>query len=343
MLRTALRPRWLALLLVALLLASGMGWLGHWQLDRAREHGRRPVERAERAQARAVPRPVEQVIAPQQTFPKDGVNVRVVATGHWEPAHRLLVTDRTLGHRTGYWVLVPLRLADGTSLPVVRGWVASRTDPAAAGPTTRTTPTRAGNGTGAGTSATTGTGTTGTGATAGSNGTVQVVGFLQPTEPPETLAPGQGDGLPADELSRISATDLVNRWTGPLIAGFVVEQSQTPVTGPAPQLVPPPIADAGLDLLNVFYALQWWLFAAIVLFLWGRLVRDDHLGLMPGQGEQTGQSEQLMDGAEPAAGTDLMVDGAEPAGGVARVDALDRGAAVAVDVPNLTGRAGEHT
>jgi cytochrome oxidase assembly protein ShyY1 len=250
-LRTALRPRWLALLLLVLVAASGMAWLGQWQLNRAREHGRQPVERAELAQQRATPKPLEQVLTARQTFPKDAVNTRVTATGHWDFARRLLITDRSLNGRTGYWVLVPLRLADGSALPVVRGWVASPSDPAAAGAAPR-------GGTGA--------------------GTVEVVGLLQPSEPPLQRAPGQGSGLAADQLDRIAVTDLVNRWPYPLITGFVVQQSQSPATGPAPAPVPPPVVQSGLNLQNLVDALQWWLFAAIGFFFWWRLVRDDYLG-----------------------------------------------------------------
>jgi cytochrome oxidase assembly protein ShyY1 len=256
-LRTALAPRWLALLLVMLLAATAMVLLGRWQLDRAREHGKEPVERVARAQVTATPKPVEQVIAPRQTFPKDAVNVRVSATGRWDGAHRLLITGRDLGGRPGYWVLVPLRLADGSALPVVRGWVASPSDPAAAGPANPTSAAGSVDPSGL--------------------ATVQVIGLLQPTEAPQDHAPGQSAGLPADQLARIAATDLVNRWPYPLITGFVVEQSQAPATGPAPALVPPPLPNGGLDLLNVFYAFQWWLFALISLILWWRLVRDDHL------------------------------------------------------------------
>jgi surfeit locus 1 family protein len=248
-LRTALRPRWQGLLLVALVAASVMVLLGHWQLGRAREHGREPVERLARAQVTAVPKPLAQVIRARQTFPREAVNLRVIATGYWDYAHRLLITDRTLNGRDGYWVLVPLKLADGSALPVVRGWVASPADPAA-------------------------TGSTGT---PGPAGAVQVVGLLQPTEAPLDHTPGQADRLPADQLARIAATDLVNDWPFPLITGFLVQQSQTPATGPAPAPVPPPTPDSGLDLLNVFYAFQWWLFAGVTLFFWWRLVRDDHL------------------------------------------------------------------
>jgi len=244
-LRTALRPRWLALLVVVLVASSAMALLGQWQLNRAREHRREPAQRAEQARERATPQPVEQVLAPRETFPRDGVNTRVSATGDWDPAHRLLVTGRNLAGRNGFWVLVPLRLADGSAVPVVRGWVASPSDPAAAGPV--------GSG-------------------------VQVIGLLQPSEPPSQRAPGQASGLPADQVDRVSVTELVNQWPYPLITGFVVQQAQTPATGPAPSLVPAPTSDPGLDLQNLSYAVQWWLFAGFGLFFWWRLVRDDHRG-----------------------------------------------------------------
>jgi cytochrome oxidase assembly protein ShyY1 len=222
-----------------------MAFLGQWQLNRAREHRREPAERAERAKERATPKPVEQVLAPRTTFPRDGVNTRVSAVGAWDPAHRLLVADRKLAGRKGFWVLVPLRLADGSAVPVVRGWVASPSDPAAAAPV---------------------------------GADVQVVGLLQPSEPPSQRAPGQGSGLPAGQVDRVAVAELVNRWPYPLITGFVVQQTQTPATGPVPAPVPAPTIDPGLDLQNLSYAIQWWLFAGLGLFFWWRVVRDDHRG-----------------------------------------------------------------
>jgi len=244
-LRTALRPRWLALLVVVLVASSAMAFLGQWQLNRAREHRREPAERAQRAKEQAAPKPVEQVLAPRKTVPRDGVNVRVSAIGAWDTAHRLLVADRKLGDRKGFWVLVPLRLADGSAVPVVRGWVASPSDPAAVAPV---------------------------------GDDVQVIGLLQPSEPPSQRAPGQGSGLPADQVDRVAVAELVNRWPYPLITGFIVQQTQTPATGPAPAPVPAPTTDPGLDLQNLSYAIQWWLFAGLGLFFWWRVVRDDHRG-----------------------------------------------------------------
>lgn len=142
-------------------------------------------------------------------------------------------------------MLVPLRLADGSAVPVVRGWVASPSDPAAAAPV---------------------------------GDDVEVIGLLQPSEPPSQRSPGQNSGLPADQVERVAVAELVNRWPYPLITGFVVQQSQTPATGPAPSLVPAPTIETGLDLQNLSYAVQWWLFAGLGLIFWWRLVRDDHRG-----------------------------------------------------------------
>jgi cytochrome oxidase assembly protein ShyY1 len=248
-LRTALRPRWLALLVVVLVASSAMALLGQWQLNRARANRSESAERAEQAKERAAPKPIGQVLAPRKTFPRDGVNTRVSATGAWDPARRLLVADRELVGRKGFWVLVPLRLADGSAVPVVRGWVASASDPAAAAPV---------------------------------GDDVQVIGLLQPSEPPSQRAPGQSSGLPADQVERVAVAELVNRWPYPMITGFVVQQSQSPATGPAPVPLPAPTMDSGIDLQNLSYAIQWWLFACLGLFFWWRLVRDDHRGELGG-------------------------------------------------------------
>ena len=37
---------------------------------------------------------------------------------------------------------------------------------------------------------------------------------------------------------------------------------------------PPPITEIGLNLLNVFYAVEWVIFAGFAIFLWYRLVKD---------------------------------------------------------------------
>jgi len=248
MLRTALRPRWLALLVLVLLAATGMSMLGRWQLDRAREHAEQNEQRQatqETGDLVAAARPIEQVLQPRTTFPKSALGAAVTATGTWDGERRLLVADRELDGRTGFWVLVPLRLADGSAVGIVRGWVPGPDSPGAQPP----------------------------------SGTATVTGWLEPTEPPVARDPGQGTGLPAGQLRELAVTDLVNQWPYPLITGFVLAGTEDPATGPAtPQRIPPsqlhPGEDTGLDWKNVAYAFQWWLFAAFGLFMWWRLVRD---------------------------------------------------------------------
>ncbi|MEI2648420.1 MAG: hypothetical protein V9G15_05285 [Dermatophilaceae bacterium] len=40
--------------------------------------------------------------------------------------------------------------------------------------------------------------------------------------------------------------------------------------------VPPPDLPSGVTLRNAAYALQWWIFALFALWMWWKMVRDDH-------------------------------------------------------------------
>jgi len=220
-LRTALRPRWLALLVVVLVAATGMAFLGQWQLDRARQRGAAAEERE-----RSRTRPLGEVLT----------------------ARQVLVAGKEQGGRTGFWVVTPLRLPDDSGVAVVRGWVASPTDPAAA---------------------------------ASPSGTVTVVGRLEPAEPPAQRAPGEAGGLPEGQVERLSSTELIARWPYPLLTGYLIAESQRPpAAAPAPDPVPPPAPETGLAWQNLSYAVQWWAFALFGLFFWWRLVRDDHAGTL---------------------------------------------------------------
>lgn len=49
---------------------------------------------------------------------------RIALTGRYDAAHQFLLDNRTLEGAAGYEVLTPLRLADGRTVLVNRGWVA---------------------------------------------------------------------------------------------------------------------------------------------------------------------------------------------------------------------------
>lgn len=273
MLRTALRPRWLALLVVVLVAATGMARLGQWQWDRAHDNAAPRVE----ATLQRPPVPLPDVLRARQTFTGAVADRAVVAEGTFDAGRQLLVAQRRLAGETGWWVLTPLVLADGSAVGVVRGWVASPDDPAAA-------------------------------PSAVPAGPVALTGFLRPGEPPAPRTPGEGSGLPAGRIDRVDLTQLISRWPWPLLTGYVVATGYRPVTGatagatagaavpavpaslrPVPPI--PPDRAAGLDWRNVSYAVQWFLFAAFGLFMWWRLVRDDHAGTLAGAPEPAPEPE----------------------------------------------------
>jgi cytochrome oxidase assembly protein ShyY1 len=247
-LRTALKPRWLALLAVVLVAAAVMARLGQWQLDRARQKGEQDRQRAAAAQPVV---PVGSLLPARAPFPAAAADRRVSAQGRWDAAHQLLVPGRALAGRTGLWVLTPLRLADGSAVPVLRGWVP---DAGSAGADPAALPT--------------------------SDVTVQ--GVLLPSEPVDDLRPGDASALPAGQVPRVAAPLLVQRWPYPLITGYVVQTASAPhpsaQAAAALRAVPPDAGTGGLALQNLSYAFQWWLFSAFGLFFWWRLVRDDHRG-----------------------------------------------------------------
>jgi cytochrome oxidase assembly protein ShyY1 len=243
-LRTALKPRWLALLAVVLVAAAVMARLGEWQLDRARQKG--DQDRVRAAEARP-PAALTSVLAPRTAFPAAATDLRVSAQGRWDGSRQLLVPGRRLADAAGLWVLTPLRMDDGSAVAVVRGWVPDAGDPSA-------DPQRL------------------------PRGPVTLTGVLEPSEPVADLDPGDAAAVPAGQVALVSAPLLVQHWPYPLLTGYVVQTAVSP-TGPGGlRAVSPPTGAVGLSLQNLSYALQWWLFSAFGFFFWWRIVRDDHRG-----------------------------------------------------------------
>ena len=242
--RTALKPRWLALLAAVLVAAAVMARLGEWQLDRARQKGEQ--DRIRTAQAHP-PVPLSSLVTARTAVPESAADRRVSVQGTWDGSRQLLVPGRRLGDATGLWVLTPLRLPDGSGVPIVRGWVPDAGSPAA---DPRSLPT----------------------------GRVDVTGVLQPTEDVTELNPGDASDVPAGEVALAAAPLLVQHWSYPLVTGYVVQTAASPAATPALAAVPPSTGSGGLALQNLSYAFQWWLFSAFGIFFWWRIVRADHHG-----------------------------------------------------------------
>jgi cytochrome oxidase assembly protein ShyY1 len=261
--RTALKPRWLALLAVVIVAAAVMARLGEWQLDRARQKGEQDRIKAAQAQP-----PVEltSLLTPRTAFPESAADRRVSVQGTWDGRRQLLVPGRRLGDATGLWVLTPLRLPDGSGVPVVRGWVP---DAGAAAADPKALPA----------------------------GSVDVTGVLQPSEVVADLDPGDASGVAPGQVALAAAPLLVQHWPYPLVTGYVVQTAASPAGSTAPALVPPSTGE-GLALQNLSYALQWWLFSAFGIFFWWRIVRDDHSGRLRPT-DRIDETDEPNDGGRP--------------------------------------------
>ena len=122
MLRTALRPRFLGLLALVLVLCAAFVWLGRWQLGVAESTAHREAVELARSQA---PAELSTLIQPHAPFRGDLSSRPFTATGHYDPDGQLLVSERRLEGQPGFWVLAPFVVdGSGATLPVVRGFVA---------------------------------------------------------------------------------------------------------------------------------------------------------------------------------------------------------------------------
>ncbi len=238
MLQTALKPRFLAFLALAIAVAIAFTMLGLWQMNVARDKA--VQETLDQARSQPVV-PVQDLLQPRTTLVEGQPDRLVSATGRYDGARQFLVTGRRLGDRVGYWIATPL-VVDATNarLIVVRGFTTE-----AQAPPPPSTP-------------------------------VTVTGALAVPE-----SPGErGVTLPPGQMQKIDLSILVNQWEGPLYHAFIFATAESPdllAQTPSVTRVPPPHPEQGLNLRNVGYALQWWVFAAFGLYLWWRMVREEHL------------------------------------------------------------------
>jgi len=241
--RLARRPKWIAVLLLALAIAAAFALLGRWQLERsfadARSNGPDTEAAVPLAGVAAPQQPVDQ----QSAWRKVTVSLRIVA-GDTE-----LLSGRRDDGVAGWWVVGHAVDATGASLAVAAGWApteAAASQAAAAFDR------------------------------AGDLGTVE--GRYLPTESPQ-----QSD-FEHGVRSALATAELVNLWAepGPTYGGYLVLAAAP--AGLTTIDAPPPSAGNELNLLNLFYALEWVIFAGGALYLWWRLVQDE-LERLRDQGE----------------------------------------------------------
>lgn len=247
--RAATAPRLIGIFLILVVGAAVCLRLGMWQLDRAQIRGEQEAAVEQAARESAAPVPLDSVIGPQTQLTQEMVGTRVSLQGVFEKREQFYVVAQVHDGHVGYFVLNGLTLTAGEHagavVPVVRGWV-PEPDPAYV----QTLPD--------------------------AEQEVTVMGYLSPSQ-------AAGARLPEPELMEsVSSAQLVNVWGGPIYSAHIRMAEPEPAALPAeaqvPQIEPvgaPPIEGGGLNLQNLAYAGEWWIFGVFALFLWWRMVRDE--------------------------------------------------------------------
>lgn len=105
-----------------------------------------------------------------------------------------------------------------------------------------------------------------------------LTGRYVPTESP------QSSDFENGQRQAIAVPELVNLWEspGPVYGGYLVLEEALPSLKAVS--TDPPETERSLNWLNVFYALEWVIFAGFALYFWYRVVRDQwerEMGLAP--------------------------------------------------------------
>jgi surfeit locus 1 family protein len=241
LLREMVTLRSIGLLLLALVLAATFAALGQWQLQRATQNGTVVPTSIEHV------KPLTAVATPQRGVHEAAVGQLVRVAGRFVAGDYLVVADRLNRGTSGYWVTGHL-VTDapaGAQLAVALGWTADRATAVAA-----TAKLNDGIGTPSG----------------------ALVGRYQVTDQPPTPT----NTTTLHEIDAMAVPQLLNTWrsqtSGPVYNGYAISRTATAgltvIDSPAPQ------SEVQLDLLNLFYAFEWALFALVAFYVWYRLVRD---------------------------------------------------------------------
>ncbi len=217
--------RWFVLSLLAFAFAIGCVFFGRWQWARTYD-----ILESERAQL-AAPVDVSLATSTDPAASTEEIGRNVEAIGTYDPARQVFVTNRTLGNDVGVWVVSALELSDGSSVPVLRGWLPSASSPGAQPP----------------------------------SGQVKVTGLITPYE---TFYAGADPKVPVSMSVETLRTPWGPLTRDGIV--WLTAQLPSTVPAPTPVPPSVVLADVQFPWQNFFYAFQWWVFAVFAVVLWAR-------------------------------------------------------------------------
>ncbi|MCZ2404344.1 SURF1 family protein [Paenarthrobacter sp. Z7-10] len=264
MLKIALKPRWIAGLILALAVSGVFVLLSQWQFSRSTQNNDPQPVVTESV------KPLLSTLKPGIPMHGSAADQLVTATGHFDPSKQVLVQGRLQDGKKGYWAVTAF-VVDGapvlkgaaasgvTVIPVARGWLA---DPSQAEPPP--------------------------------SGRLTLNGRLIPSE-----APNPKPNVPEGQVAALSSAQLVNLWQLSSYPAFIISNQEVSLqNGPGGAAVgaqavqgalKPITVTAGpqgghFNWLNIFYAVEWVVFAGFAVFLWWRLVADEYRRGQEGEG-----------------------------------------------------------
>lgn len=242
MIKTALRPKWVLFLLFVMALAAAFAWLGQWQLARAIEAAQ-PIDTESEIVV-----PLEDLLAPGMPSTQKSGGHMTEITGYLDPQAYTLLTGRLNQGQAGYWVVGRMiTTVDQASLPVALGWAATADEANTVLSELSTQPVAE---------------------------PTLWTGRFMPTEAP-ALPGTQEDPLTEKTLSVASLVNLWPDFTGTVYSGYLV--ADTPPAGLDAIDSIAPMNEGSVNWLNIFYAIEWTVFAGFAFYIWWRMVRDEHL------------------------------------------------------------------
>lgn len=225
------RPKWVAGHLLALIAIAVFVQLGFWQLRRLEE--RRDTNATVEARLTAAYQPLPELIEAHGADPVELVWRRVEVSGVYDTDEEVIVQGRVHLGQSGHHVVTPLVTAAGTAVIVNRGWVPIDT----VGP-----PVVGGE---------------------PPEGQVVVRGVVRESQVRGRIGPIDAESGVLERLARVDVSRLQSQSEYTLYGFYVDLEEQAPaqpLAAPAP--LEAPVLSEGSHLS---YAIQWFIFAALVV------------------------------------------------------------------------------
>lgn len=247
------RPRWIAALVATLIVAGGFAALAQWQLGSAIQEQALTEEESE------LPVKLIDLTEPGQPVSDKAAGQIVVVQGRWVPEDFTVVANRVNQGEVGYWVVGHLVTAQTPSahLAVALGWSAT---PAQAERVAEQLAAQAPE----------------------DLLEKQLLGRYTPTE--KAQLPGATD--PVNDVTAMSIAQQANLWQpfqGGVYGGFLVSHENPAGLDRIDSF--PPLPQDTINWLNLFYAIEWMVFAGFAFYFWYRIVKDAWLKELDAQAE----------------------------------------------------------